>query len=270
MTQLLPHIRHPRTGPTASSGSGRPRLLLGCWFLLLAGLAAAAPSLQAVLGVPWDVVALVMFAPALASAVLWVVARGWFPTAWASVPAARLVRPLVLALLFLLVHVTVQTALLGRWPDLPATTAGVPLLLVLLLQAAGVLGEEVGWRGLVQRAGEELAPAPVVTLSAGILFGATHLGHWGRGPGFMAWSTLTGVLMALAMASVWRGGLWQRMVPAVVIHLGVNLASPALLAGGKVPLWMLPVPAAAGLLVVTAAQRLGTWRGPGPARTPAT
>ncbi|GAB3820824.1 hypothetical protein GCM10028820_27710 [Tessaracoccus terricola] len=74
MTQLLPSD-HPRTHPTASPSAGRPRLLLVCWFLLLAALAVAAPSAQEALGVPWGVVALVMFAPALASALLWVVAR---------------------------------------------------------------------------------------------------------------------------------------------------------------------------------------------------
>lgn len=33
----------------------------------------------------------------------------------------------------------------------------------------------------------------------------------------------TAMFMSLAITSIYEGNLWQRMVPAVVIHLGVNL-----------------------------------------------
>jgi hypothetical protein len=51
----------------------------------------------------------------------------------------------------------------------------------------------------------------------------------------------------------WRGGLWQRMIPATAIHLGANLAwvvapfDPTT----AVP-WLLPVPAATALVMVLA------------------
>lgn len=233
---------------------GRPGLLLSCWFLLLALLATLAPVVQTALGVDWEVLALVMLAPGLAAAAA---AQGWAPVA-----PARMLRPVLPALTFATTYLLVLVALTGRRPVLPTEVAGLPLLLVVGLQALGALGEELGWRGLVQQAGEQLARPVVVVTVAGATFGATHLGYWSLGPVFMAWFSLSSVLMCLAMALTWRGSLAQRLVPATLIHLAVNLSLLAVPVGlGEVPAWALPLPAAAGLagvlLVDRAAQAVG-------------
>lgn len=265
LTKPLPQ---PQPTPAAHARRGRPRLLIACWLVLLGGLAVVAPAVQDALGVPWEWIALIMFAPTVAALVLALVARGWFPSAWSSVGWPSVVRPAALALLFVIVNLAVATVLTGRLPELSSSVAGAPLALFLVLQAAGALGEEIGWRGVMQRAGEEIVPKWVATIALGILFGATHLGHWAAGPAFMVGFTASAVLMCVAIAVVWEGGFWQRMVPATMIHLGVNL-SWAALGLGTVDLnpWLLPLPAAAALLVVTMAAALNRRFDRGPATT---
>lgn len=143
-------------------------------------------------------------------------------------------------------------ALAGTTPSLPPTIAGLPLLLVLLIQFLAVLGEETGWRGFVQRTSERFARPWTVLIIAGILFGATHLGYWELGPLFVALFTASAVAMVITIGLLWRGSFWQRMIPAGLIHFAVNTALVAFgLDYSDVPVWMMPVPALI-MLAVTA------------------
>lgn len=113
--------------------------------------------------------------------------------------------------------------MLGRTFAWPPADLLVPVGVLLGVQALGVLCEEIGWRGLVQRAGERFARPWVVSAVAGFLFGATHLGYWSLGLLPVLLFAVTAMFMSLAITSIYEGNLWQRMLPAVVIHLGVNL-----------------------------------------------
>ena len=142
--------------------------------------------------------------------------------------------------------------LVGASPSLPRTVAGAPLVVFVGLQIAAALGEEIGWRGFMQRLGETVARPGVVTVVLGVLFGATHLGNWPLGAEFMVWFTASSVLMCLGIVTVWRGGFWQRMLPATIIHAGCNLALFSLLdaAQGLPASWLLVVPGGLALLTV--------------------
>lgn len=234
-----------------------PWPLMGLWLLTLALLAAVAPGLQNTLGVPWEVLPLIMLAPALSAGVVVLAGRRRLPTPWPAVPTRALVSPVLLAVLFLAVFTTTAAIVVGRVPALPTQVVGVPLAAWLVLQTLGAFGEEIGWRGLMQRLGETVAPPPVVVLVLGTLFGATHLGVWPLGPVFLAWFTASSVLMCLAMLLVWRGDFWQRMIPATLIHAGTNVAVFALGDITAGPPWHLVIPGAAGLSAVLVARVAG-------------
>lgn len=236
---------------------GRPALLMLAWCVLLGAAAGLAPILQNALGVPWELLALIMLAPAVVSGILRICVPRWFPAPWSAVPWRSVLVPVVLALVFVVVFMAIHAALAGSIPSFPSAVAGVPLAVFVVVQAIGALGEEIGWRGVMQRAGEQFVPPPVATIILGTLFGATHLGYWEQGPVFVAWFTASSVAMAAAMMIVWRGGFWQRMIPATIIHLGVNMSAVALATQVRdVDLWMMPLPAVGALAVVVLVRRL--------------
>lgn len=205
----------------------RPILLLAVWALALVVLAVLAPALQNALGVPFELLSLVMLAPALASLVA-VVRPSWMPSGWVRVPNGRVLTVTAGAALAAIIFVATLALFTGRLPSWDAPGFGSPLWLFLMLQTVGVLGEELGWRGVVQRAGEQLARPAIVSAIAGLLFGATHLGYWSLGPLPVITFAVTAALMSLTITTLFEGTLWQRMIPAVVVHLGVNLGVASL------------------------------------------
>lgn len=231
--------------------NGRPGLLIGVWMLLLGVLAAALPLTQAAVGFPWEVLQLIMLGPALAVGVLWFVARSWFPRWWTPVAWREMAVPIGLALLFAAIYLAVLVALGGRMPSLPGNVLGFPIAVYLILAFVGALGEEVGWRGLMQRAGEEYASKWIVAVVVGFLFGVTHLGMWGAGPWVMLGFGLSTVFLQVAMVALWRGGFWQRMIPCTIIHGLMNISAFAVAAdfAAASPL-LLPVPTLIACAVV--------------------
>lgn len=254
-----------------SIGAGRPFLLLVVWVVVLGACAILAPIAQSATGLPFEWLSLVMLAPAVASGVAVVFPR-WFPGGWHRARGNAVLISALLALAAILVFFLVLSVATQRLPTPPSESIGLPFLAFLLLQAIGVLSEEIGWRGVVQRTGEQLARPTVVSAVAGFVFGVTHLGYWGLGPLPVLTFGVTATLMSVTITSIFRGSIWQRMVSAVIIHLGVNMAiasfsapeeslatSPvALLAAAA----MLAVTLVARALVRTAEARQGDERAP--------
>lgn len=238
------------TTPLAEHRS-RPRLLLTAWAFVLIVLAALAPILQNAIGVPFELLSLVMLAPALASLVV-VIRPNWMPAWWARVPSGRVLTVSAGAILAVIMFVATLSLLTGHLPSWSAPGFGSPLWLFLVLQTVGVLGEEIGWRGVVQRVGEQLARPPVVSAIAGLLFGATHLGYWSFGPLPVITFALTAALMSLTITTLFEGTLWQRMVPAVIVHLGVNLGVASLAEADEPLATTLPALAAAAVMLASA------------------
>lgn len=239
-------------GPGATTGSrGRPVALIVAFVVLVAVYASIAPVVQEAIGLSWDVLGLIMLGPALVALVLWLVVRRWFPADWSAARPGGVVASAAGAVAFVVVYALITARGLGVTPSLPPVIAGVPLVGVIALQALGALGEEIGWRGLMQAAGERLMSPLVTVLVMGFLFGVTHLGYWTAGPVFVGWFSLSTTLMSLGIFLIWRGSFWQRMLPATLIHLGVNLTGAAVhLDLTTLPGWQLPLPATAACVFV--------------------
>ena len=86
---------------------------------------------------------------------------------------------------------------------------------------------------MVQGCGESFARPAVVSAIAGFLFGATHLGYWGLGVLSVLTFALTAMLMSLTITTIFTGSFWQRMLPAVIVHLGLNLSITSLSGTGE-------------------------------------
>lgn len=219
-----------RTNRRAHGRRGRPGLVLAIWGVLLIVFAALAPLAQELLGVPFELLALVMLAPGLASLVL-VVRPSWAPEPWPRVRWSRVLIATAIAVAAVVVFFAMLIVLTGHTPSWPTSDLGVPAAIFIVVQAIGVFSEELGWRGLVQRNGEQFARPTVVSAIAGFLFGATHLGYWSLGLGAILTFAVTAALMSMTITTIFVGSLWQRMVPAVVVHLGVNITLMMLTVG---------------------------------------
>lgn len=224
------------------------------WVLVWAVCGILAPSVQDATGLSADVLALVMLAPAIASLVVRLTVRDGLSGAWPAAAPAGPALSIVSAIVWVAVF-TCGFVLTGAELDATGlTVAGTPLLVVLLAQTVGALGEEIGWRGTLQRIGEATAPRWAVAAILGAVFGATHIGYWSEGPGFVAGFTLAVVAMALAAVLLARGSFAQRMIPATLIHLGANLAIAA--GGGVRDAWLLVLPMAAATGIALTLDRL--------------
>ena len=87
--------------PDVTNYKGRPGLVLAVWALLLAVGASLAPLVQSLLGVPFQLLSLVMVAPALAALVV-VVRPDWAPAWWPRVAATRVMVSTAIALVAVL------------------------------------------------------------------------------------------------------------------------------------------------------------------------
>jgi membrane protease YdiL (CAAX protease family) len=173
-----------------------------------------------------------MVAPALAALVV-VIRPEWAPAWWPQVAATRAFVSTVIALVAVLGFIVTLAFLTGRSPSWPPADVGAPVAVFVAVQVFGTLCEELGWRGVVQRVGEQFARPVVVSAMAGFLFGATHLGYWSLGVMPLLTFAITAMLMSLTITTIFTGSLWQRMLPAVVVHLGMNLGMGAIADQGE-------------------------------------
>lgn len=222
----LPSLDDGETKP------GRPMLVLVVWAITLMVLAGLAPVAQVTVGLPFELLSLVMLTPALACAVVLIV-PSWMPEPWERVGGSSVLLAAMVSVIAVVVFLVVLALVTGARPSLPTATGGAPLALFLALQTIGALAEEIGWRGVVQRCGERFARPAVVSAIAGFLFGATHLGYWELGILPVLTFAFTAMLMSLTITTIFAGSFWQRMIPAVIVHLGLNLSITCLASGGE-------------------------------------
>lgn len=226
-------------------------MVLILWVVLLGLFAGVAPLAQAVSAVPFELLSLVMFAPAMACLVV-ILRPQWMPAAWKSAVSQEVWIAAVVASVAVVGFVGVLALLTGLWPSWPPDTVGAPLVVFLGLQTLGALSEEIGWRGVVQRCGEQFARPAVVSAIGGFVFGATHLGHWSMGALPVLTFAVTAMLMSLTITTIFVGSLWQRMIPATIVHLGVNLGMGSLVTSGQ-PLATTPIAVVAALTMLLVA-----------------
>lgn len=252
----MPSLARGETKP------GRPVLVLIVWAIALMVLAGLAPVAQATVGLPFELLSLVMLAPAFACAVVLIV-PSWMPEPWKRVDGFSVLMAAMVSAVAVVVFFVVLALATGSKPSLPTGTGGTPLVLFLALQAIGALSEEIGWRGVVQRCGERFARPAVVSAIAGFLFGATHLGYWELGVLPVLTFAFTAMLMSLTITTIFTGSFWQRMIPAVIVHLGLNLSITCLVGGGEpIGTSLGALGAATAMLIVAAiAKGLVTRRG---------
>lgn len=103
--------------------------------------------------------------------------------------------------------------------------AGPPITALLLIgMPIGAIGEEIGWRGYLQR---RLAPQMTGAFSAllvGFLWTFFHIQFWAAGPVFLAVLAISFMAMSVTMQSL-LADYEYNVLGAALFHLGINLGS---------------------------------------------
>ncbi|MGO1412880.1 MAG: CPBP family intramembrane glutamic endopeptidase [Microbacterium sp.] len=183
---------------------------------------------QALLGIDGRVLALVQFAPAIGALIALAVGRREL---WALLPHAVPHRRLGAHMLLALGASAVYAALLAgallavAAGDLVGTdpVAGVPFALFALLQFFGALGEEIGWRGVLQPLLEARLARVWASVATGLVWGFWHV-QFLTDPLLAALFIASAVALSILLGWVSRGSWWQRAAIAGTIHWLVNLA----------------------------------------------
>lgn len=206
----------------------RPRL----WRALLVFVAVAFTGawafswLQNRLGIDIQLVALVQASPAIALLVTWTVLRHDLTAILPLKPAApaSFFRQLGIVAGASVAYAALTFVLAFAANALPTELpySGWMLVLLLLLQFVGALGEEVGWRGFLQPAFANRFGVFVAAVIVGIIWASWHLDRLAD-PGMFFGFALTSIAVSFAMAAFTGGSWWQRGVLAALLHWTMNI-----------------------------------------------
>lgn len=239
----------------------RPHAFAVIWFALAAPLSLLASGWQEARGWPdGDVLEWVMLAPGIAAGLTWLAFGRWLPAGQAPVSAPAFRRQLAAGFGWVLACYATLALLTGHPGSLPASVAGTPIAVMVVLQVVGALGEEIGYRGVLLTAFLQRFPARTAAILNGIVFGLIHIGYWSLGPLQVGIFVLSTIALVVAMTALYRGSFWQRMCVTTTMHAGANLAIFAL--GDDTSLWQI----AAAMWVATAVwPAANRWHHPRPA-----
>ncbi|MHA7133849.1 CPBP family intramembrane glutamic endopeptidase [Oerskovia turbata] len=216
----------PSTTPTpAPSAYLAPTLTF-----VLATFAASGAMLllQEATGLGTDVLPLVQLGPAIgAGATLAIFRARLAPLRPDAVPRRQLIAHLVLAFAACLLYAGVLvTVLVAQGIDLDGAQAvgSVPFALLPLLFLVGALGEEIGWRGMLQPLLENRFSLLVASIVTGLVWGVWHVQIFTAGPVVIVGFLLAAVALSVLMGHFGRGTARQRVALATGVHWLVNLA----------------------------------------------
>jgi membrane protease YdiL (CAAX protease family) len=99
------------------------------------------------------------------------------------------------------------------WTLLPVMIAGMAL---------GAVGEEIGWRGVLQPLLEKRWSVAVASVMVGLVWGLWHVGHYKNGVIFMVGFLLFTVSASVVLAWLLRG-IDHNLIIASLFHLAINV-----------------------------------------------
>lgn len=216
--------RSSESEPALALSSRRMGTAIIVWFLTSGLSAGVLLSLQSATGIDPEALSLVMLAPAIGAVPAWLITRGQGFPGRRSREGRRFAVHIGLALVIICVYFAVISIVLGSWPAVPAVVGGVSLPVYVLLQAAGALAEEIGYRGILFHGLQRWLSRPVAAVITGVAFGFWHVQYYSLPPlQFLAF-IVGAVTLTMTMTSLMVGSFWQRMAVCTLLHLGANLA----------------------------------------------
>jgi membrane protease YdiL (CAAX protease family) len=177
---------------------------------------------QQVSGIDAGKIVLPQFGPGIAALVIGALFRkdGWQPSlAVRRIPPRKFLFALGIPVLFSVVLFAAY-GLFVR-PLGVASMDGVSFAVMLCGMLAGAFGEELGWRGYLQKILDGRANGIAAFLITGILWGLWHVGNYQNGPAYVFFFVLFTIGCSALMAWVLQGTGYN-VVLAGLFHFAVN------------------------------------------------
>ena len=214
---------------TASAPAPRAYLAPTLTFVLATFVASGALLLlQPASGIDPSVLALVQLGPAVGAGTTLAIFRTRLaPLLPDAVPRRQVVAHLVLAFAACLLYAGVLvTVLLVQGDPLAGAhaVAGVPFVVLTLTYLVGAVGEEIGWRGMLQPLLENRFSLLVASIVTGLVWGVWHVQIFTAGPVVIVGFLLATVALSVLVGHFGRGTVRQRVALATLVHWLVNLA----------------------------------------------
>ncbi|TFB87504.1 CPBP family intramembrane metalloprotease [Cryobacterium algoricola] len=206
-------------------------------FLVSSAVASPLLSLlQVTTGADPEVLRFPTFATAVGAAVVWLIWRKTFT--FPPQPVRSEFLAVVLSVFLAAMTAAVLFALNATegdlWPPLDSSSVPISLAVILFLQLLGAVGEEVGWRGVVQPLLENRFSVVWSGIFTGLLFG---LGHFyvlfAAGPIVYLTFAVAAIGLSVTLAVLTAGrSLTSRVLVASFFHWLVNSAMLVFFSGG--------------------------------------
>jgi membrane protease YdiL (CAAX protease family) len=99
--------------------------------------------------------------------------------------------------------------------------SGIPLLILLGGNLVGAFGEELGWRGYLQRIVEERANVLIASVVIGVLWGLWHILYYQYGPLYLLFFVISTLAESVVIGWLLRGTDYN-VVIAGIFHFAIN------------------------------------------------
>lgn len=214
-------------GPVSFRSLLSGRDVRGVIFFVVAAFvfAGALAALQPVIGINPVVIEIVQFAPTLA--LIAVLALRWSGPDRVAASAGmylRRVRPAVAGPVGVVVVSAGTAELFGidlSW-NRPGSW-GAPVLLVLIAQFIGAVGEEIGWRGYLQPMLQRRLGLLPAALIVGLIWGVWHVGVFAAGLGYALLFIISAVAISVIFALLTENLGAPRVLIAGLGHFLINI-----------------------------------------------
>ncbi len=131
-------------------------------------------------------------------------------------PALAFILPAVSGLLFFFILNLIES-------ELNLTPVSIPSFLLLIWMPIGAIGEEIGWKGFMDRELENTRSLPLRAFIGGVLWALWHVGQYQNGIVFFLFFILLMVSYRYVLGSLTRKGL--PLFCAVLFHWAINLGN---------------------------------------------
>lgn len=202
-----------------------------------------------------NVLSLVQFGPTVGAVIALLVFRSrlsrLLPVSISRVPFMGCILLALLACALYAGLVAVFALWTGWSPSGASGVGNVPFVVILVVQFVGAMGEEIGWRGVLQPVLEQQMRRIFAAIATGIVWAVWHVQIFAAGSATAATFIAMTTVLAILMGYLGNGSFWQRVVTASIIHWLVNITL-YVLAGDHTDDWHVMRISGAAIAITTA------------------
>jgi membrane protease YdiL (CAAX protease family) len=178
--------------------------------------------LQQVLGIDPGKVSMAQFGPAIAALIMLVIFRGdkaKLTVSFRGIPLWKYLAAIGVPIGISIILFLIYNQFINPVTFLPVDASSLAMILVGML--VGAFGEELGWRGYLQKMLGARLNGLVAFIIVGVLWGLWHVGNYQNGAAYVLFFVLSTIGYSAVMAWLIQTAGYN-VIPAALFHFAVN------------------------------------------------